>query len=218
MDKSIIEQFEDRVSYHDSVEEMLKRIMTDGLSSVFSRWEPQEKIRYKFCLEGISCQLCTQGPCRISDKVGADKGVCGIDADGMAMRNFLMRNIMGAATYAHHAYEAFRTLRATGEGKSPYQIRDEAKLKWMCEKVGIDTNQEIPALATSLADLLLKDMTVGPDEPSIMTKAFAPKKRIPVWKDLHIYPSGVDHEVQNSIASCLTNVDGDYVSLATKGL
>jgi len=35
----------------------------------------------------------------------------------MAMRNFLMRNIMGAATYGHHAFEAFRTLKATGEGK-----------------------------------------------------------------------------------------------------
>lgn len=61
-------------------------------------------------------------------------------------------------------------------------------------------------------------MKAGPDQSSIMTEAFAPRKRKTVWKELHIYPSGVDHEVQNSIASCLTNVDGDYVSLATKAL
>lgn len=176
------------------------------------------KIRCKFCLEGLSCQLCTHGPCRINEKTGVDKGVCGIGPDAMAMRNFLMRNIMGAATYAHHAYEAFRTLRATGEGKSSFKIKDEAKLKWMCEKVGIDANQDINKLAIELADLLDKDMKAGPDQESIMTKSFAPRKRIPVWKELHIYPSGVDHEVQNSIASCLTNVDGDYVSLATKAL
>lgn len=218
MGETIKEKLEGRVSYHDSVEEMLKRIQTDGLSSVFSRWDPQEKIRCKFCLQGLSCQLCTQGPCRINEKTGVDKGVCGIGPDAMAMRNFLMRNIMGAATYAHHAYEAYRTLRATGEGKSPFEIKDEAKLKWMCEKVGIDTNQDINQLAIQLADLLDKDMKAGPDEPSIMTQAFAPKKRIAVWENLHIYPSGVDHEVQNSIASCLTNVDGDYVSLAIKGL
>jgi len=218
MSETIREKLEGRVSYHDSVEEMLKRIQTDGLSSVFSRWGPQEKIRCKSCLQGLSCQLCTQGPCKISEKIGADKGVCGIGPDAMAMRNFLMRNIMGAATYAHHAYEAYRTLRATGEGKSPFKIKDEAKLKWMCEKVGIDTNQDINQLAIQLADLLDKDMKAGPDEPSIMTQAFAPKKRIAVWENLHIYPSGVDHEVQNSIASCLTNVDGDYVSLAIKGL
>lgn len=218
MSEIIKEKLEGRVSYHDSVEEMLKRIQTDGLSSVFSRWSPQEKIRCKFCLEGLSCQLCTHGPCRISEKTGADKGVCGIGPDAMAMRNFLMKNIMGAATYAHHAYEAFRTLRATGEGKSSFKIKDEAKLKWMCEKVGIDTNQDINKLAIQLADLLDKDMKAGPDQESIMTEVFAPKKRKPVWKELHIYPSGVDHEVQNSIASCLTNVDGDYVSLAKKAL
>ncbi len=43
MSETIKEKLEGRVSYHDSVEEMLKRIQTDGLSSVFSRWEPQEK-------------------------------------------------------------------------------------------------------------------------------------------------------------------------------
>lgn len=218
MSETIRERLEGRVSYHDSVEEMLKRIQTDGLSSVFSRWEPQEKIRCKFCLQGLSCQLCTHGPCRINEKTGVDKGVCGIGADAMAMRNFLMRNIMGAATYGHHAFEAFRTLRATGEGKSPFKIKDEAKLKWMCEKVGIDANQDINKLAIELADFLDKEMKAGPDQPSIMTEAFAPQKRKAVWKKLYIYPSGVQHEVENSIASCLTNVDGDYVSLATKGL
>ncbi len=218
MSNKTMEKPEGRVSYHDSVEEMLIRIRDDGLSSVFSRWDDQEKIRCTFCLQGISCQLCTQGPCRISEKVGAEKGVCGIGPDAMAMRNLLMRNIMGAATYAHHAYEAFRTLKATGEGKTPFQIKDVDKLKMMCEKTGIDTNQEVNQMAIQLAELLDRDLKSDPDHESIMTKAFAPKKRIPVWKELHIYPSGVQHEVENSIASCLTNVDGDYVSLAKKAL
>lgn len=218
MSETIKEKFQGRVSYHNSVEEMLNRIQTDGLSSVFSRWEPQEKIRCNFCLEGVSCQLCTQGPCRINEKTGTTKGVCGIGPDAMAMRNFLMRNIMGAATYAHHAYEAIRSLRSTGEGKSSFKIKDDKKLKWMCEKLGIDTNQDIDVLAVQLANKLEEDMTVGPDESSVMTEAFAPQKRKAVWKELHIYPSGVDHEIQNAIASCLTNVDGDYVSLAIKAL
>lgn len=218
MSETILEKMEGRVSYHDSVEEMLIRIRDDGLSSVFSRWPEQEKIRCKYCLEGLSCQLCTQGPCRISEKSGAVKGVCGIGPDAMAMRNLLMRNIMGAATYGHHAYEAFRTLKATGEGKTPFQIKDTEKLKWMCEKTGINTNQEINQLAIQLAELLDREMKVTPDEESVMVEAFAPKKRKQIWKDLHIYPSGVQHEIENSIASCLTNVDGDYVSLAKKAL
>ncbi len=218
MSEKVLERMEGRVSYHDSVEEMLKRIKEDGLSSVFSRWPDQEKIRCTFCLQGLSCQLCTQGPCRISEKTGATKGVCGIGPDAMAMRNLLMRNIMGAATYAHHAYEAFRTLKATGEGKTPFQIKDVEKLKWMCEKTGINSNQDVNQMAIQLAELLDKEMKTNPDCESVMVEAFAPRKRKQIWRDLNIYPTGVQHDSENAIASCLTNVDGDYVSLAKKAL
>lgn len=218
MSETILEKTEGRVSYHDSVEEMLVRIREDGMSNVFDRWAEQEKIRCKFCLEGLSCQLCSQGPCRINLKGEQQKGVCGIGPDAMAMRNMLLKNIMGAGTYSHHAYEAFRTLRATGEGKTPFKIKDEAKLKWMCEKVGIDTHSNINKMAVDLANFLEAEMGKDVEEPSVMVEVFAPKKRKQVWKDLGIYPSGVVHEEQNSVASCLTNVDGDYVSLAKKAL
>lgn len=136
----------------------------------------------------------------------------------MAMRNMLLRNIMGAGTYSHHAYEAFRTLRATGEGKTPFTIKDVDKLKWMCKNVGINTNQDANKMAIALADFLEAEMGKDVDEPSVMVEVFAPRKRKQVWKDIGIYPSGVVHEEQNAVASCLTNVDGDYVSLAKKAL
>ena len=218
MRETVLEKTEGRVSYHDSVEEMLKRIREDGMSNVFDRWVLQEKIRCKFCLQGLSCQLCSNGPCRISEKSGQDKGVCGIGPDAMAMRNLLLRNIMGAATYSHHAYEAFRTLRATAEGKTPFKITDVGKLKWMCEKLGINTNQDINQMAKELADVLEAQMRIGVEEPNLMVEAFAPRKRKKVWRDIGIYPAGVVHEEQNCIASCLTNVDGNHVSLAMKAL
>lgn len=216
--ETILEKSEGRVSYHDSVEEMLKRIREDGMSNVFDRWALQEKIRCKFCLEGMSCQLCSQGPCRISEKGGQVKGVCGIGPDSMAMRNLLLLNIMGAGTYSHHAYEAYRTLRATAQGKTPFKITDTDKLKWMCEKVGIRTSQDNSQMAVQLADFLEAEMAKDPEKSSVMVAAFAPNKRKDVWKKLGIYPAGVVHEEQNCVASCLTNVDGDYVSLAKKAL
>lgn len=218
MTEKLSSNMKERISYHDSVEEMLVRIRDDGLSSVFSRWDPQEKIRCNFCLAGISCWLCTNGPCRINEKSGAEKGVCGIGPDAMAMRNMLIRNIMGAATYGHHAYEAFRTLRATGEGKTPFRITDREKLNILCETVGIVGNRDINRQAIELAEFFDRELKVASDESSRMVELFAPKKRIPIWKDLNIYPSGIQHEVENSIASCLTNVDGDYISLAKKAL
>ncbi|ADK14854.1 MULTISPECIES: anaerobic carbon-monoxide dehydrogenase catalytic subunit [Clostridium] len=216
--ETIRERTEGRVSYHDSVEEMLKRIREDGMSNVFDRWSSQEKIRCKFCLEGLSCQLCSQGPCRINLKGEQKKGVCGIGPDAMAMRNMLLKNIMGAGTYSHHAYEAFRTLRETGEGKTPFTIKDLDKLKWMCQKVGIDTSGDTNKMAVDLANFLEAEMGKDVEEPSVMVDVFSPRKRKKVWKDLGIYPSGVVHEEQNAVASCLTNVDGDYVSLAKKAL
>lgn len=218
MSETILEKTEGRVSYHDSVEEMLKRIREDGMSNVFDRYALQEKIRCKFCLEGLSCQLCSNGPCRISEKSGQDRGVCGIEKNAMAMRNFLLKNIMGAGTYSHHAYEAFRTLKATAEGKTPFKITDVDKLKWLCEKVGIDTNQDINDMAIELAILLEDQQHIGNIEDNIMVEAFAPKKRKDLWRKLGIYPAGTVHEEQNCVASCLTNVDGNHLSLAMKAL
>lgn len=218
MSETILEKAEGRVSYHDSVEEMLKRIREDGMSNVFDRWTKQEKIRCKFCLQGLSCQLCSQGPCRINDKGEPEKGVCGIGPDAMAMRNFLLKNVMGAGTYSHHAYEAFRTLKATGEGKTPFIIKDTNKLKWMCEKLGVDTNQEINQMAIQLAELLQRQQEIGEDDENLMVEAFAPRKRKELWKKINIYPKGTIHEEQNCVASCLTNVDGSYKSLAAKAL
>lgn len=218
MSKTILNKTEGRVSYHESVEEMLPRIREDGMSNVFDRWAQQEKIRCKFCLQGLSCQLCSQGPCRLSEQGGQDKGVCGIGPDAMAIRNFLLKNIMGAGTYSHHAYEAYRTLRATAQGKTPFEIKDKEKLMWMCEKVGVHPHQDIYKMAEKLADVLDAQMHIGSDEPNIMVEAFAPRKRKPLWEKLGIYPAGVIHEEQNCVASCLTNVDGDYVSLSLKAL
>jgi carbon-monoxide dehydrogenase catalytic subunit len=84
--------------------------------------------------------------------------------------------------------------------------------------VGINTDQDKNKMAVELADLLDSEMAKGPDAPGIMVEAFAPTKRKEVWKRLNIYPAGVIHEEQNCVASCLTNVDGDYVSLAKKAL
>ena len=87
--------YEGRVSIHDSVEEMMERIRADGMTNAFDRYRSQEKIRCKYCLQGLSCKLCSNGPCRISDRGPQDKGVCGIGPDAMAMRDFLLHNVMG---------------------------------------------------------------------------------------------------------------------------
>lgn len=217
MSEVVREKTQGRASYHDSVEEMLERIREDGMSNAFDRYPQQEKIRCKFCLQGLSCWLCTNGPCRISER-GPERGVCGIGGDAMAMRNMLLRNVMGAATYGHHAYQAFRTLKSTAEGKTPFRITDVDKLKWMCSMVGIDTTSDTNTMAGQLSDFLEGELHKDYDSPSVMVEAFAPKKSKEKWRKLGIYPAGVMYETQDATASCLTNVDGDYASMAKKTL
>ncbi len=207
-----------KISYHPSTVEMYERIKTDGLSNVFDRFEAMDRVRCEFCEEGVSCQLCSNGPCRIVDKAGASKGVCGIDRNAMAMRDMLLRNVMGSSTYAHHAYDAFRTLKSTVEGKTPFSITDEEKLRFFAGKVGMDISGSKEEVGGYLADFLIGELHKGYDEPSQMVESFAPEKRKKIWQDLAIYPVGVMHEIKDATASCLTNVDGDYVSLAKKAL
>lgn len=207
-----------KVSIHPSVQEMYEKIHRDGLSNVFDRFAPQEKIRCNFCLEGVSCQLCTNGPCRISDKADAVLGVCGIDRNAMAMRDMLLRNAMGASTYTHHAYEAFRTLKSTAEGKTPFTIKEPDKLMEFAKQLELDTSGSLKEVAIKLADFLMAQLSHDYDEPSILVEKFAPAPRKRLWKDLAIYPAGIMHEIKDAVASCLTNVDGDHVSMAKKAL
>ncbi len=203
------------ISAHQSVREQYNILKKDGMSNTFDRATAQGK-RCSFCEQGISCQLCSNGPCRI--KPGADRGVCGIDADGMAMRNFMFLNTMGTSTYTYHAKEVAKTLKATALGKTPFQIKDEEKLRALAGKFGINTDRDIKELALAVSDAMLTGIYADSDDELSNVLAFAPKQRIEVWRKLGILPGGPLNEVMDAVSSTMTNMDGDYVSLAKKAL
>ncbi|PKM81438.1 MAG: carbon-monoxide dehydrogenase catalytic subunit [Firmicutes bacterium HGW-Firmicutes-14] len=207
-----------RVSIHDSVRKMYEILREDGMNNTFDRYEPQEKIRCNYCLTGVSCQFCTNGPCRISSEYSAELGVCGIGPDAMAMRDMLLRNIMGASAYAHHAYEAYRTLKSTAEGKTPFNIMDRNKLYWFAGRCGIATNGTPEQVALGLGNFLMYELHRGYGQSSKIIDAFTPVSRQKLWRDLGIYPTGILFEIKDAAASCLTNTDGDFVSLARKAM
>jgi len=136
----------------------------------------------------------------------------------MAMRDMLLRNVMGISTYTHHAYNAFRTLKSTAQGKTPYKITDQEKLMSFAGQCGVNTSGTPEQVAQWLSEFLIYELHRDYDEPSRIIEAFAPEPRKKLWQDLAIYPAGVMHEIKDATASCLTNVDGDHVSLAKKAL
>jgi len=202
----------ERVSIHDSIQSLHEKVKKDGMVSVAERYVAQEKTRCTYCKQGVSCQLCSQGPCRITKF--ADRGVCGIDANGMVMRNMVHLNLFGTAAYIYHAKEAIKTLRAAANGKMPYGIRNEKKLREFAQAFDLDYKGSIPEVANTVADYLWKELHKDSSEESEILDTFAPESRKKVWRNLGIFPGGPMHELLDTKTRCMTNIDSDYVSLA----
>jgi carbon-monoxide dehydrogenase catalytic subunit len=209
---------ESRISAHDSVKTMQEKLKKDGVTTVWDRWAAQEQVRCKsFCAKGLSCQFCSNGPCRIIPGK-LERGACGMDGDGMAMRYMLLRNAMGLSTYTYHAREVALTLIATGEGKTPFSIRDESKLRFLGDAFGLDASGPAQKLAVDVGKAILAEINCDPRQGLRVIPKFATKGRISLWKKLGLFPGGPANEQIDAISHCLTNVDGDYVSLAKTAL
>ncbi len=204
----------DTVSQHESVNQQHDVMVADESTNVADRYDAQGK-RCPFCEQGLRCSLCSQGPCRITPK--APRGVCGIDAAGMVMRNMMHINQMGLAAYSHHTREVAKTLIATGEGKTPFGIADESKLDMLAAVLGVDepdVNQRAVAVGQGILDSLAQQY----EEDSIWVEALAPESRKELWRELGIFPGGPLYELQEASTRGMTNIDGDYISLAKTSL
>ncbi|MDD3621104.1 MAG: anaerobic carbon-monoxide dehydrogenase catalytic subunit [Methanofollis sp.] len=212
----------ERISYHASVKTAYERLKKDGISNVWDRYEAQglggePDQRCAFCTGGVRCDFCSNGPCR-ADAAKDKRGVCGISADGMAMRMMLLRNVMGASTYHYHCEQTVRTLRETARGRTPYRIREPEKLVAFARRLGVLTGGEDAEVALRLCDFLERDFHRHTEEESVIVERLAPRERRRVWQDLGIFPGGIYGEMMRTTSSCLTNVDGFYLSLVKKAL
>lgn len=205
-------KLEGQVSYHETINEMYRKVSGET-TNIVDRFNVQEKTRCPFCEKGLSCQLCSMGPCRITPT--NPYGACGIDAAGMTVRNFVHLNMLGTEAYTYHAIEAAKTLKATAEGKTPFEIKDAEKLKWFAEMLGIE-GEDVKELAIKVADFVISDLSST--EPSKLVEIIAPEKRKEIWKKLGIMPRGVFAELLTVGTSSMTNVDSNYVSLAKKSM
>ena len=213
---------DDRISYHESVRKMYQKIKKDNMNNIWDRFEAQgfgedPDKRCPFCMGGVRCDLCSNGPCRAD--VSKDKrGVCGITGDGMAMRMMLLRNVMGASTYHYHTDQTIKTLRATANDETEFEIKEPEKLKTFAARLGLDTSDTEKGIAVRLCDFVEFDFNRKFDEPSQVVEALATNERKELWKKLNIFPGGIHGELMLATSSCLTNVDGYYASLALKAM
>lgn len=194
-----------------AMREMYQVVHDAGFTNVFDRFSQQQPIQCQFCIEGLSCQLCANGPCRINDK--APRGTCGVDAHTMVARNFMYRHVtIGTSANIFHCHQAARTLKAAGEHpESGLKIRDPEKLKKYADMAGLNANQPIETLAVQFADWVINDIHSPYHIPSKTVEAFAPTMRKDLWRKLGLFPGGGYSEVAYAQTRCMTNFTSDPV-------
>lgn len=203
----------EKPSLHANVNQIYEGMKAAEATNIYDRFVAMNG-RCPFCEAGTRCSLCSMGPCQIRPQRGVLRGVCGIDADGMVARNMVHLDIMGLAAYTHHCREAARTLKAVAEGKAPYGIADPAKLDMMLGALGLDTSGQPTEKAGRLADAIIASLDDVSGAESRMALAFAPAERIETWRGLGIMPRNPMHELVNATTRAMTNIDGDFLSLA----
>lgn len=193
-----------------AMREMYHSVHHQGLTNVFDRFSEQQP-QCRVCVEGLSCQLCANGPCRISPK--AERGVCGVDAHVMVARNFTYRHAaIGTAANVYHCHQAARTLRAAAQHKeSGLKIREPEKLIKYAEFVGLKQKGTIEELAVDFANFVIEDICRPHYEESKMVEAFAPQARKDLWRKLNLFPGGANAEVTMALTKCMTNLNADPV-------
>lgn len=194
-----------------AMREMYQVVHDSGMTNVFDRFKQQQPIQCKFCIEGLSCQLCANGPCRINDKV--PRGTCGVDAHTMVSRNFMYRHVtIGTSANIFHCHQAARTLMAAGTSpESGLKIRDPEKLKKYADMAGLNASQPIEKLAVAFAEWVIDDIHSPYYIPSKTVEAFAPTKRKDLWRQLGLFPGGGYSEVAYAQTRCMTNFSSDPV-------
>lgn len=197
-------------SSHASIQEMYVRTKELGIKITFDRYQDQLP-QCGFGMEGVCCQLCSHGPCRITPK--APRAICGATADTIAARNMLRLECHGLSAYCHQLEEAIDTLRATAQGKTPYAILEEGKLREISGLIGLDNKKEKNVLAVDLADALTYELRKGTDEPLKLVELLAPKGRLEKWTKLGIMPGGPLSELRDAMTMTMSNINTDPVSL-----
>ncbi len=84
--------------------------------------------------------------------------------------------------------------------------------------LGLRTDGSTKEIVLAVADAMIAGINSDSDNELSNVLLFAPKSRIELWRKLDILPGGPLQEVMDTVSSTMTNIDGDYVSLAKKAL
>lgn len=200
----------DDLTMWDDAKQMIRKAEKDGVETVWNRLEQQEP-HCPFCEKGLTCQKCSMGPCRISEK--RPRGVCGADADVTVARNFGRFVAGGAAAHSDHGRDLVETLHAIGKGETTdYQVRDSEKLSRLADEIGVNGSGKNPQqLALAVAESMIHDFGFLHDNLGFLSRV--PEKRRKLWEKIGVTPRGVDRDIVEMMHRTHMGVDSDPISI-----
>lgn len=206
------------LNYDKIAEASLAKAQRDGAETMWDRRAAQ-KTQCGFGEAGVCCRICTMGPCRVSPVPGkgAERGICGANADTIVARNFARMCAGGTSAHSDHARDIVHALHHS-KAEGPYKVRDEAKLRRIAaewEIADADT-KETYALAHELALMALEEFGKPFGTQRFLKRA--PKARQEVWARENIAPRAIDMEVTTLMHSTHMGCAADYESLFRRGM
>lgn len=157
-----------------------------------------------FGLQGICCRLCSNGPCRISP--ARPRGVCGADADTIAVRNFLRSVAAGSGCYIHVVENAAKQLKKAVQDKAG--IKGKNALLRLADMLDIKGGTDWDK-AERIADKVLYDLYRPADEKMELVKRIAYPMRSQTWQKAGLMPGGAKDEIFNAVVKTSTNLNSD---------
>lgn len=192
-----------------------------GVITSFDRLVAQQP-QCQFGYKGICCRFCMAGPCRIKAEEGpGSKGICGASHWTIVARSVGLMLLTGAASHSEHAHHIAETLLKTAEGHAPdYGVKDPAKLRRLCSKVGIAIEgKDDLQLAKELAEAALKDYSRLKGEGfSTWVQATVTEGRNEKFMTHDIMPSGVYNVISELVTEAHVGMDNDPVNIIFSAL
>ncbi len=197
-------------------QELLAHLEAEGVETYLDRFEAQQPL-CGFGLQGICCQRCLWGPCRISPR--APRGTCGADANLIIMGNLLRGMAAGCSAHGRHAQEVLETVIAASEGKTTFPIRGADRVYDLARRFGLPTEgRPVEQLAGQAARILLEDLGRIEERRLETLYAFAPAERIRTWEGLGIMPRSAMYEVFEALHMTTLGACADWRELARQDL
>jgi anaerobic carbon-monoxide dehydrogenase catalytic subunit len=199
-----------RLTPNPSARELFERLEHLGLDSYADRSDAQQPF-CAFGLDGTCCRRCLWGPCRVTKN---KKGICGAGPEAVVMANHLRMVASGCAAHGGHARRRLEAILAIADGLMPGEIRGEARARDVARRLGIaETGRSASDVARDVARSMLEDLGRVDRSPVRTLLAFAPKRRIEVWRKLGILPTGAFSEVFEALQRTTLGTDSDWRSL-----